>query len=96
VAKHDPTIPQAYRDVVSAREQVKGLPDEEKLRKGLKQPPEPPVAVEPKLPQAPELAPRPATPEMKAPTQVPPVDVQQVTQRALRREGEELGSLQCS
>jgi hypothetical protein len=91
VAQHDPTIPQAYRDVVAAREKVKGLPDEEKLRKGLKQPPEPPVAVEPKLPGAPELAPRPQTPEMKAPTQVPPVDVQQVTERALRERAKNWG-----
>lgn len=46
--KVEPSLPSAYQEVVGLRQKVKALPTEEQLRKGIKQPPEPPNLVKPK------------------------------------------------
>jgi hypothetical protein len=90
--KVEPSLPSAYQEVVGLRQKVKALPTEEQLRKGIKQPPEPPVPVEAKLPEPPTPVERPANPVMSKPKQLG-VDLQTVARKQIMDKAKNWGNM---
>lgn len=97
VSKYDPSLATDYQSIVELRKNTKGLPTEQQLRKGVKQPPEAPLPIEAKAIPGPEVRERPAAPKLQAPRQVdllasPTVDLKQVAAKAIETRAKNWGT----
>lgn len=89
VAKHDPSLADSYREIQGIRANLKSLPSEDALRKSVKQMPQAPAPVQPKIKDShvlPESKPLPPIPE------APTVDVNQVAKDAIAKKARNWGS----